>query len=296
MIQKPQRIVMFTTSESASDLIDICHRGGYGKVIAVVYPKNRRNTEKVEYVKQMAKAYGLPVIEQPYKDRVDEFDKILDDLGAGLGISWSYSQVLQPSTLNRFPLGIWNMHGGRIPEYRGANVLQWAIANGERELGVTWHIMREEIDAGEILAEDTVNIEPEETALDARAKIFAKGIELFEQLWKKFICGNLTPKPPDLSKGRMYPPRKPIHGMILRNMTYWQIKNLLRAQCPPWPSPYLVIENQLRPVLGVSLEKTQGDFEFHCASGSVFLHLGDAWKDDALLKESMELLNKNAGD
>ena len=48
--------------------------------------------------------------------------------------------------MNRFPPV--NCHAGMLPKYRGRNVINWAIINGEKELGITVHFIDNKIDTG----------------------------------------------------------------------------------------------------------------------------------------------------
>lgn len=62
-----------------------------------------------------------------------------------------YGRILTRAILARFPQGVFNAHLSLLPAYRGRHAVQWAIARGERELGVTIHRMTPEIDQGDIL-------------------------------------------------------------------------------------------------------------------------------------------------
>ena len=82
------------------------------------------------------------------------------------------------------------MHGGYIPDYRGANVLNWAVANGEPSLGVTWHGLIEAVDAGPIYAESSVSIGPENTAWDVRGAMLREGARQFPEAWRWFVASD----------------------------------------------------------------------------------------------------------
>src|SRR3974390_1227130 len=60
-----------------------------------------------------------------------------------------YGGILKEELLRAFPRGCYNAHPSLLPKYRGRHAIQWAIASGERELGVTLHDMFPEIDKGE---------------------------------------------------------------------------------------------------------------------------------------------------
>ena len=114
--------VVFTTHESVKHILNILK--DQCQIIAVVVPINREGTDKIKRVRAVCEEQGIPVVVQPRKADIASFNKFLADNHVTFGISWSYSQIIASETLAIFKDGIWNMHGGKIPEYRGANVLQ----------------------------------------------------------------------------------------------------------------------------------------------------------------------------
>src|SRR6185503_1899603 len=65
---------------------------------------------------------------------------------------------LRRSMLEIPPLGILNFHAGKLPLYRGRNVINWALINGEHEIGLTAHYMDEGIDTGDIVLQRTLPV------------------------------------------------------------------------------------------------------------------------------------------
>src|SRR6185295_2910914 len=87
-----------------------------------------------------------------------------------------------PATL--FPLtrlGAVNIHGSLLPKFRGAAPIQWAVANGETETGVTIFQLDAEIDHGKILAQAKTPIGPEETAGELFERLSVMGRDLLLQ-------------------------------------------------------------------------------------------------------------------
>lgn len=268
------KIAIFTTTDTFSEIGNIlCKNGDERKIVCCIVPINRMGQEKINNVIRKCLDLGIEVLWQPLKKDVQEFNDKLIRLGVNMGVSWSYSQIIQPSTLDLFKYGIWNMHGGKIPEYRGANVLQWAIVNGESELGVTWHMMDEEVDAGEILSQGIVEISNNENALDVREKIFSKGIELFEVLWKEFSTTGIKPYMPELGDGKSYRQRNILDGLITNDMSLEKAQNLMRAQCPPWPAPIVKINNAWYDVLSIELTETENGYLYNFLDDKAYLVL-----------------------
>jgi len=77
--------------------------------------------------------------------------KMLKKYGADLFISMSFNQILKKEILQVAPLGFINCHAGKLPFYRGRNILNWVLINDEKEYGVTVHYVDEGIDTGDII-------------------------------------------------------------------------------------------------------------------------------------------------
>jgi natural product biosynthesis luciferase-like monooxygenase protein len=75
-----------------------------------------------------------------------------------------------------------NFHDGPLPDYAGLNTPAWALMAGEKSHGVTWHLMTEAVDCGDILASESIAIDPAESALSLNTKCFEAGIRTFADL------------------------------------------------------------------------------------------------------------------
>jgi len=261
---------LITSDVSAFRLLDELKQETDVRANCVVVPANRLDSKKIDAVCKEAAVRGIPVsVHQLRSAFVDELPL------ADAAVSWMYSQIIKREDLARYPQGTLNMHGGHIPKYRGANVLQWAIINGETELGVTWHEMVEAVDAGTIWAEATVPIAPDATAWEVRALMIEKGIELFPLAWR-----NMTSKSrgrvPDPTGGQVWPVRRPEDGRIGPGLPEKRLRDLVRALCPPWPSAFVDIEGSKVPVAEVSSEPKAATIRYATAEGrDVYLSIQD---------------------
>ncbi len=104
-----------------------------------------------------ARELGVPVL-QP---GVVNDPPVLEQLrtwAPDLGLSIAYNQIFRRALLELPRLGLLNFHAGLLPFYRGRNVINWAIINGERDLGLTAHFVDEGIDTGDLLLQRRVPI------------------------------------------------------------------------------------------------------------------------------------------
>ena len=106
-------------------------------------------------------------------------------------ISAANQHILPPGVLAQAQTAI-NFHDGPLPGYAGLNVTTWAIHNGETEHGVTWHLMTDEIDGGDIVASSRFEIRPDETAFSLNARCYEAATSTFPSIASALAAGNLT--------------------------------------------------------------------------------------------------------
>ena len=91
--------------------------------------------------------------------------------------------------------GAISCHDGPLPEYAGLNTPVWALLNGERQHGVTWHVMTAQVDRGDVFTQRRFGIADDETALTLNTKCFEAAIDGFEELVTGLAAGDLKPQP-----------------------------------------------------------------------------------------------------
>ena len=254
-------IHLITTDESAFQLVDAL--SGTLQATCVIVPSNRQASGKIARVRAGAERRGIPVSEHRARSC---FDSGLPPAEAA--VSWLYSQLIKAEDLQCYSRGILNMHGGRIPEYRGASVLQWAMVNGETEMGITWHEMVEEVDAGTIWAESTVPVPPEATALEMRQTMIRAGCDIFPVAWRNFLS-RTGGRRPNLSGGRVWPQRRPDDGRIVPGLTERQVRDMVRALCPPWPPAFVEQGGERIAVSRVTKEPAIDAIPYHTDDGAI---------------------------
>tara|TARA_B100000963_G_C22593655_1_gene656774 strand:- start:719 stop:1615 length:897 start_codon:yes stop_codon:yes gene_type:complete len=84
--------------------------------------------------------------------------KKVSDYDCDLLVSMSFNQIFRKNIIDLTSIGIINCHAGKLPFYRGRNILNWALINDEKEFGITVHFVDEGIDTGDIILQDTFSI------------------------------------------------------------------------------------------------------------------------------------------
>ena len=101
-------------------------------------------------LKDFATRYNVDYL-FPVNINSNEFIEISKSYNADLFVSMSFNQIFKTPILNVPKLGVINCHAGKLPFYRGRNILNWALINDEKEFGITVHYIDEGIDTGDII-------------------------------------------------------------------------------------------------------------------------------------------------
>lgn len=108
------------------------------------------------------------------------------------------SSILPSSVLKMVNQATINYHDSLLPQYAGLNATTWALINNEKEHGVTWHIVTERIDEGDIVKQKRVPIFSDDTAFSLNLRCYEQAIHTFSDLVSDIIHGNLLLTKQDL--------------------------------------------------------------------------------------------------
>ena len=131
------KIVFAGTPDFAVPPLKKIYENGFelvGVITQIDKPQGRKGILTPPPVKVAAQALGIPVL-QP--ERIRDHAEELRALGGELLVTCAYGQLLTQPVLDSFPLGVWYIHAGLLPKYRGASPIQSCILNGERVTGVS---------------------------------------------------------------------------------------------------------------------------------------------------------------
>lgn len=194
------RLVFFGTPAFAATCLEGLLQDEHYKVVGVVSqpdrPAGRNLTLTPSAVKKLALERGLPVI-TPDKASRPEVIAELQTWNAECAVVVAYGQILSENLLRAFPRGAVNVHASLLPRWRGAAPIQRAIEAGDKITGVALQKMVKELDAGDVLGERKVDIDPDETALALHDRLAVKAVELLHIELMDYLRGNLTGLPQD---------------------------------------------------------------------------------------------------
>jgi methionyl-tRNA formyltransferase len=152
--------------------------------------------------------------------------------------SFYYRNLLPQAVLRLAPLGAYNLHGSLLPAYRGRAPVNWMLANGEREAGVTLHHMVARADAGDIVGQRAAAIDDADTALTLYRKLVPLGAALIREMHPLIVAGRAPRRRQDLSRGSYFGRRRPEDGAIDWRWPARRIFNLVRAVTHPYPGAF----------------------------------------------------------
>lgn len=206
MTKKDLRIVFFGTPDFAVESLRKLVEGGYNITAVVTMPdKPAGRGHKLLHspVKQYALAAGLKLL-QPVKLKDPEFVDELRSLNADLFIVIAF-RMLPEVVWTMPPLGTFNLHASLLPRYRGAAPINRAVMNGDTLTGVTTFMLKHEIDTGDILRREEVEIMPDDNVGDVHDRLMYLGADLTLDTVEHIIAGDLTPIPQDQIPGNVEP-------------------------------------------------------------------------------------------
>jgi methionyl-tRNA formyltransferase len=234
------RIVFMGTAELSCASLEALARGPQFQVVAAVTQPDRSRGRELRLqpspVKTLAQKLSFPVL-QPARARDEKFITDLRALRPDLVVVAAYGQILPQSILDLPPYGCLNVHTSLLPKYRGAAPIQWAIAKGETETGVTIMKMDAGLDTGPIVSQRRTAIRPEDDSAILHDRLAQLGAELLAQTIPDYVAGKIQPEPQPAEGVSLAPKIKKEDGRIDWNLPAKEILNRLRA-FTPWPGTY----------------------------------------------------------
>ncbi len=193
-------------------------------------PKGRGQKLLSSPVKVRAQELGVPVI-QPQSLKSQGFHNQIQALNADLMVVVAFS-ILPASLFALTHHGAINLHGSLLPKYRGAAPIQWAIANGDKETGVTVFQLDSGMDHGAILGSRSLTIDPDITSGELGPRLMDLGTGLILEVLNKMETGQSQEFPQDHTLACPAPKLKKEDGKIDWAQNAQTIHNRIRAFNP----------------------------------------------------------------
>lgn len=193
---------------------------------------DRRDENLYNYAKQ----YNIPVLAERNVNS-EEFIKQISKFNVDLFVSMSFNQIFKNEIINLPPFKTINCHAGKLPFYRGRNILNWVLINDEKDFGITVHYVDEGIDTGDIILQKIYPITDADdysTLLDKAykgcAEVLYESIKMIQSNQVERITQN------SIDSVGMYCGMRRLGDEIIDwNQSSREIFNFVRALCDPGP-------------------------------------------------------------
>ena len=264
-MKKALRIVFMGTPDFAVESLKLLVKNGYNIVGVVTTPDKPagRGLQLMESaVKKYAVSKNLKVL-QPTNLKSEDFLSELKGLAANLQIVIAF-RMLPEAVWNMPELGTFNLHASLLPQYRGAAPINWAIINGEKETGVTTFFLQHKIDTGDIIAQQKVAINENETAGELHDQLMIIGAKLVLKTVQDIENDNINTHPQNetYKLKEAFKIFKPF-CKIDWNKSIEQIHNHIRG-LSPYPAAWTELKNrQTGEVVSCKIYKTLKEAGIH---------------------------------
>ena len=207
---------------------------------------------------------GIPYVQPEASGLLEllpQFQKIAPDYI----FSFYYRYLISTAILDTARIAALNMHGSLLPKYRGRAPVNWAVLHGETETGASLHIMEAKPDAGDIVGQEAVPIDPDEDATAVFTKVSNAAVHVMQTALPALLEGRVPRTPNVLANGSYFSGRKPEDGRIQWSQNALQVHNLIRAVAPPYPGAFadwqgarmVIAKSKLNPLLPSSIDLDQ---------------------------------------
>lgn len=251
------KIIFFGNHTVGVQVINVLNR--YGCLSGVVaHPEDPEDGVRYLSVYENAKKLKVPLIRiSPKSPILLEF---IEQINPDLIFVTDYRYLLPEEVFLKAKLGAVNLHPSILPKYRGRASLNWAMINGEREVGLTAHFIDHGVDTGDIIKQILLTVNENDYIGDVLNNIYPLYNKITEEVIENFISGTIIRQKQDNSAASIYPARKPNDGIIDCAKDAWDILNFIKALSKPYPGAFFNYGG--KKLIIWSAEKSNETFSF----------------------------------
>lgn len=303
MKKEDLRIIYMGTPEFAVEPLRELYENGYNVVCVVTMPDKRSGRGmkmQSSDVKKYATSVNIPVL-QPEKLKNEDFLNSLKSYKADLQIVVAFRML--PVVVWDMPkFGTFNLHASLLPQYRGAAPINWAVINGDKETGVTTFFLKHEIDTGDIILQEKLNIGEDECVGSVHDRLMRMGGRLVKKTVDLILEDKVKlTKQDEIALDRIKPAPKLFkeNTRIDWNMEVKKIYNLIRG-LNPYPASWSILNNNGKKInvkiYEAHYEKGIHDYEFGKIISDKKKYLKVATKDGFLFIDKLQMAGRKAVD
>jgi methionyl-tRNA formyltransferase len=253
---RPMRSVFMGTPEFALPSLEAL--AACTELVGVVSqpdkPRGRGLAPTPSPVAALALARGVALI-RPARVRDPAVLAMLDSWRPDVLVVAAYGRILPPNVLALPTLAPINVHASLLPRHRGAAPIAAALLAGDTTTGITIMLMSEEMDAGDILLQQTVAIVPEDTTGSLTARLAATGGIALRDACVRLRGDGLEPRAQDAAAVTYAPRLTKGDGRIRWSEPAIVIERKVRA-FTPWPSAFTTLAGRTLKLLRARVAAT----------------------------------------
>jgi methionyl-tRNA formyltransferase len=252
-------IVFFGTPRLAVPSLEYLIQAGE-HVRAVVTQKDKRRTRRGEAVpspvKESALRQGITVLE-PTSMKDEDFLRELRALEPEFIVVVAYGKILSQSVLDAPSVAPINLHASLLPRYRGASPIAWAIINGERETGLTTMFITRELDTGDMVFRERMEIREDDTTESLSLRMAQRGGPLLKKTIDGLRDGTLRGIPQE-GESTYAPLLTKEDGHMPWSKPSGKLYNFVRGM-HPWPGAFTFLDGLRLRILGARASEGEGE-------------------------------------
>jgi UDP-4-amino-4-deoxy-L-arabinose formyltransferase/UDP-glucuronic acid dehydrogenase (UDP-4-keto-hexauronic acid decarboxylating) len=235
---KRARWVVFAYHTIGARALEALVARGEEVAAVVTHADDRAEGSWFESVVDVARTHCIGCL-TPLSPNVPEVVETLRGLDPDLILSVWYRRLLGPELLAVPRVAALNLHGSLLPAYRGRAPLNWVLVNGETRTGVTLHHMTLAADAGDIVAQRPISIDPDDTAFTLYERMVKVGVELLLETYPAVLANTAARVVQDHARATTVPRRRPEDGRIEWTWPAARIFSMIRAVADPYPGAFV---------------------------------------------------------
>ena len=182
-------------------------------------------------VKRTARDLGIEV-HQPVKVKTGNLDEWLAERAPDVAVVLAYGRILPKAVLDAPRRGCMNLHASLLPKYRGAAPINWAIAGGETETGISLMHMDEGLDTGPVFCRRSLQIGSRETAGELADRLAQLAALVVREDLPRAVAGELEAVPQSEADATHAPPIGREHTRLDWTLPAERLSNLVRGMAP----------------------------------------------------------------
>lgn len=255
------RVVFFGTPAIALKSLEYLYNSDKIEVAAVVTqpdkPSGRGHKLSMSVIKQFAIEHNLPVFQPKSIRKEIDIQEALKELKPDFFVTFAFGQILSQEVLDIPKYETINLHASLLPKYRGANPIQRAIINGDKETGICTMITELGLDCGDVCLKKIIPISETMNCEELFCQISDDSPELLEKTLIGLVEGEIKPVPQCEDGVCMANKLSKDEAAIDWSKTAAEIHNLVRG-IYKFPSAHFMYNGKLVKVLQTKVVEGNG--------------------------------------